>query len=120
MFSSTKNTEMTQDEKQNAIQLECRVKSCGWYGFRAGPKRPRRIYIDKLEFGWTVWQFEDDSTIIWYNTYSESFQDEKPERSEYTRSCPGCKEPMKMTQPSQFCSRSCMYQNLYNTEAVEV
>lgn len=99
-------------QNEERIRKESQIKSSGWFGFHVGSERPRRIRIDNLEMGWTAWKFQNNNEIFWYNVLNDVFQDERPERSEYIRRCPGCKDKMDLTYPSQFCSRSCMYENV--------
>jgi hypothetical protein len=136
MFTSKKRKQLkTYQEK---IRQECQIKGAGWFGFQAGKSRPRRIRMDNLELGWTAWKFNSSSEIFWYNTLTDIFQEVKPKRDDEivltppsspgtldcsrreptefggssTRKCPGCNYEMELTYPSQFCSRSCMYENV--------
>jgi hypothetical protein len=99
---------------QEKIREECQIKGSGWFGFQVGKTRPRRIRMDNLELGWTAWKFTWSSQIFWYNALTDVFQEVRPVRREQgrTRKCPGCDYEMELTYPSQFCSRSCMYENV--------
>ena len=102
---------MTSLKCQNAIKHEIKNKGCGWWGFSVG-SRPRRVPDPELESdGWTAWIFPRIQNHVWYNERSDHFQTEKPSNREnvFIRKCPGCSSALELTWPSQYCSRSCMY-----------
>lgn len=111
MALARKSKKMTTEMIQNAIRLESKIKGAGWFGWDVSD-RPTRFNINNLELGWTAWRLRGDKKVFWYNVYSDTFQNDKPIRSEYKRRCPGCNTEMDPLYPSQYCSRSCMYDNI--------
>ena len=106
---------------KTAIRKETMDKGMGWYGFSSGKKCPRRVADSTLEVGWTAWVFGEDTgkagsrartATIWYNVYSDTFEESKPERRSFTRKCPGCDSQLDQSWCSQYCSRSCMYNDI--------